>query len=87
MNPNLELSKLFNVERELNKDCIKCSSCGHLLTGWDKYCSQCGTIKYKPADPTKCDLWISCPKDKKSLVIEALNGFNCEVLDMSVEEL
>ena len=33
-----------NTEALLDDDCIECE-CGTILTGWDKYCNQCGKIK------------------------------------------
>ena len=32
------------IKKKLDDDCTKCE-CGNLLTGWDKYCNQCGKEK------------------------------------------
>ncbi len=60
-----KINQLCDIAEELNKDLIKCK-CGNLLTGWDKFCSQCGRSRTMIENQIKyVTVCVEVPRENK----------------------
>ena len=78
----------MNITQEIHKDTVKCK-CGHLLTGWDKFCNQCGTKKPTLKGETEeiLNYWVEIlPKDKKK-TLKVFEENKIKYSSLNIEDL
>ena len=77
-----KINRLFDVVEELNKDLIKCN-CENLLTGWDKFCSQCGTSRKIIENKLKyVSVCVDVPREDKEAFLLEMEERNLNYLDL-----
>ena len=80
-----KINPVFDIVEELNKDLIKCK-CGNLLTGWDKFCSQCGTSRKILENQVKyVSVCVDVPRENKEAFLLEMGERNLNYLTLDLD--